>query len=317
MNHKEKAAGVLEAPSAAEQKTDRTIIRCMVVPVNGVRALSMLDAMRSVGIGPLKDIDLTPDGKLRRYRVDGDKAGSANGWYVLHGHPVLAGAFGSWKTGESHNWREVRDRPPTRQERAQLHQAMQSAQAARVIEQAAVHEQAREKADRLWQRARPATNAHPYLERKRIAAIGVRRLRDMLLIPARDAGGVLHTLQFIGPDGSKRFLSGGRIAGCYFAMGRPAGVLLLCEGYATGATLFQATGHAVAVAFNCGNLPAVARALRAKFPMLRILVCADNDMRTPGNPGVTRAQEAARAVGGAVVVPRFAGGRPCLKPSRR
>ena len=187
-------------------------------------------------------------------------------------------------------------------------QAMQAAQAARVVEQAAVHEQARAKAERLWQRALPANNSHPYLQRKHIAAIGIRRLRDMLLIPARDSGGVLHTLQFISPDGSKRFLSGGRIAGCYYAMGRPAGVLLLCEGYATGATLHQATGHAVAVAFNCGNLPAVARALRAKFPMQRILVCADNDMRTPGNPGVTRAQEAARAVGGAVVVPRFAGG---------
>lgn len=308
MTHKEKAAGVLVAPEAAEQKTDRLIIRGGGVPVNVVRADSMLRAMLSAGLEPFKDMDIVPDGKLRRYRVRGDRPGSANGWYVLHAQPILAGAFGSWKTGESHNWREVRARPPTQQEREQLRQAMQAAQAARVIEQAAVHEQAREKAERLWRRARPATNAHPYLERKRIAAIGIRRLRDMLLIPARDSGGMLHTLQFIGPDGSKRFLSGGRIAGCYYAMGRPAGVLLLCEGYATGATLHQATGHAVAVAFNCGNLPAVARALRAKFPMLRILVCADNDMRTPGNPGVTRAQEAARAVGGAVVVPRFAGG---------
>lgn len=308
MTYKEKAAGVLDAPEAAEQKTDRAIIRGMVVPVNGARSLSMRDTMRFVGLEPFKAIDLVPDGKLRRFRVRGDKAGSANGWYVLHDHPILAGAFGSWKTGESHNWREVRDKPPTRQEREQLRQAMQAAQAARVIELAAVHEQAREKAERLWQRARPATNAHPYLERKRIAAIGIRRLRDMLLIPARDAGGTLHTLQFIGPDGAKRFLSGGRIAGCYYAMGRPAGVLLLCEGYATGATLHQATGQAVAVAFNCGNLPAVARALRAKFPALRIVVCADDDARTPGNPGVTRAHEAARAVGGLVVVPQFAGG---------
>lgn len=306
MTHEEKAAGVLEAPGAADQKTDRAIIRGMVAPVNGLRSLTMLDTMRSVGLGPLKDIDLVADGGIHRYRVVGDKSGSANGWYVLHDQPILAGAFGSWKTGESHNWREVRDKPPTRQEREQLRQAMQATQAARVVELAAVHEQAREKATRLWQRARPATNAHPYLERKRIAAIGIRRLRDMLLIPARDAGGTLHTLQFIGPDGAKRFLSGGRIAGCYYAMGRPAGVLLLCEGYATGATLFQATGQAVAVAFNCGNLPAVARALRVKFPALRIVVCADNDARTPGNPGATRAQEAARAVGGLVAVPRFA-----------
>ena len=308
MTHKEKAAEVLVAPEAAEQKADATIIRGMVVPVNGLRALSMVDTMRSVGLGPLKDIDLSPDGKLRRYRIEGDKAGSANGWYVLHAHPILAGAFGSWKTGESHNWREVRDRLPTRQEREALRQQMQAAQAARVIEQAAVHEQARKKAERLWHRARPAPNAHPYLQRKRVPAIGLRLLRDMLLIAARDAAGTLHTLQFIGPDGAKRFLTGGRISGCYYAMGRPAGVLLLCEGYATGATLHQATGYAVAVAFNCGNLPAVARALRAKFPELRIVVCADDDARTPGNPGLMRAQEAARAVGGVVVAPRFVGG---------
>lgn len=268
---------------------------------------SMLQEMRAAGLEPCKEIDLVPDGKLRRFRVSGDKSGSSNGWYVLHEHPIMAGAFGSWKTGESHNWREVRSKPPTAQEREQLRKAMQAAQAARVVEQATVHEQARQKAERLWQRARPSTNAHPYLERKGIVAIGVRRMRDMLLIPARDSAGVLHTLQFIGPDGSKRFLSGGRIAGCYFAMGRPGGELLLCEGYATGATLYLATGQAVAVAFNCGNLPAVARALRAKFPALRIVVCADDDAGTPGNPGLTRAREAAKAVGGFVAVPRFKG----------
>ncbi len=313
MTHKEKAAGVLVAPEAAEQKREKPIIRGGAAAVNrgtlSGQSASMLQAMLAVGLEPFKDLALVPDGKLRRYRVRGDKAGSANGWYVLHDHPILAGAFGSWKTGESHNWREVREKPPPREERAQLLRQMQAAQAARVVEQAAVHAQARARAEKLWQQARPATNAHPYLERKRIAAIGIRRLRDMLLIPARDSAGTLHTLQFIGPDGSKRFLSGGRIAGCYYAMGRPAGALLLCEGYATGATLHQATGQAVAVAVNCGNLPAVARALRAKFPALRIVVCADNDTSTPGNPGTTRAQEAARAVGGLVAVPRFAEAR--------
>ena len=312
MTQKEKAAGVLPAPDAAIQKSSRVIIVGNLGRVNGAsQGASMLQSMQMAGLAPAKVLDLVPDGKLRRYRVEGDKPGSLNGWYWLRGgdaFPGEFGGFGSWKTDESHNWRAVRQKPPTARERERLRQAMQAAQAARVVEQAAVHEQARAKAERLWQRALPANNSHPYLQRKHIAAIGIRRLRDMLLIPARDSGGVLHTLQFISPDGSKRFLSGGRIAGCYYAMGRPAGVLLLCEGYATGATLHQATGHAVAVAFNCGNLPAVARALRAKFPMQRILVCADNDMRTPGNPGVTRAQEAARAVGGAVVVPRFAEG---------
>ena len=310
MTHKEKAAEVLPAPEAAIQKADRVIIVGNIGRVNaGGRGASMLQAMQMAGLAPAKALDLVPDGKLRRYRVEGDKSGSTNGWYVLHSHPILAGAFGSWKTGESHNWHEVRAKPPTQAERDALRKHLQATQAARVVEQGRVHAEAQAKAARLWGQARPATNAHPYLQRKRIGAIGIRQLRDMLLIPARDAAGTLHTLQFISPDGSTRFLSGGRIAGCYYAMGRPAGSLLLCEGYATAATVFQATGEATAVAFNAGNLPTVARALRAKFPRLRIVVCADNDAATPGNPGLTKATEAARAVGGFVAVPRFEGVR--------
>ena len=310
MTHKEKAAGVVPTPEAAIQKTDRVIIVGNLGRVNAAeQGASMLQAMQMAGLAPAKALDLVPDGKLRRYRVEGDKGGSTNGWYVLHSHPILAGAFGSWKTGESHNWHEVRAKPPTQAERDALRKHLQATQAARVVEQGRVHAEAQAKAARLWGQARPATNAHPYLQRKRIGAIGIRQLRDMLLIPARDANGTLHTLQFISPDGSKRFLSGGRIAGCYYAMGRPAGSLLLCEGYATAATVFQATGEATAVAFNAGNLPTVARALRAKFPRLRIVVCADNDAATPGNPGLTKATEAARAVGGFVAVPRFEGVR--------
>ena len=310
MTDQEKAAGVVPTPEAAIQKTDRVIIVGNLGRVNaGEQGASMLQAMQATGLAPAKALDLVPDGKLRRYRVEGDKGGSTNGWYVLHSHPILAGAFGSWKTGESHNWHEVRAKPPTQAERDALRKHLQATQAARVVEQGRVHAEAQAKAARLWGQARPATNAHPYLQRKRIGAIGIRQLRDMLLIPARDAAGTLHTLQFISPDGSKRFLSGGRIAGCYYAMGRPAGSLLLCEGYATAATVFQATGEATAVAFNAGNLPTVARALRAKFPRLRIVLCSDNDAATPGNPGLTKATEAARAVGGFVAVPRFEGVR--------
>ncbi len=270
----------------------------------------MLDAMRGAGLGPAKALELREDGKLTRYRVEGDKSGSRNGWAVLYSHPVMAGAFGSWKTGESHTWREATTTPPTPAQRAELQRQMKAMQQARAAEQAAVHASASERAAKLWAWAHPATNAHPYLQRKRVPAIGVRQLRDMLVIPARDVTGTLHTLQFISPDGSKRFLTGGRIRGCYFAIGRPAGLLLLAEGLATGCTLHQATGAAVAVCFNCGNLEPVARALRAKFPRLTMVICADDDAATSNNPGVTHATAAARAIGGSVAVPRFPEVRP-------
>ena len=262
-------------------------------------------AIAAAGLAPVKPFDL-PDGKLVRYRVQGDKAGSRNGWAVLHHDPVPFGVFGSWKTGEQHTWKATTNETMTLAERAELQRKLQAAQQARTAEEARVRADAAARALKLWNGAKPATDDHPYLQSKGVHAFGLRALRDQLMVPARDTEGRLHTLQFIGPDGGKRFLTGGRIAGCYYAIGRPDDALLLAEGLATAATLHQATGRAVAVCFNCGNLVAVARALRAKFPRLRFVICADDDAGTLGNPGVTAARDAARAVGGLVAVPNFA-----------
>lgn len=266
---------------------------------------SIQDAMAAAGLTPHKGLDLRGDGKLQRYRVEGDKSGSRNGWAVLHDGPVPFGAFGSWKTGESHTWREATTKPLTAAERAEIQRRTQAIRRVHAQEREAVQAEARIKAQRLWSRAKPATNAHPYLERKRINAYGLKQLRDMLLVPARDLDGTLHTLQFISADGTKRFLTGGRIAGCYFAIGKPIDSLLVAEGMATAATLYQATGRAVAACFSCGNMEAVARALRSKFPALRLIVCADDDFQTPGNPGLTKARAAAKSVGGYLAVPKF------------
>lgn len=264
---------------------------------------TIYDAMALAGLAPAKTIDLNSDGKLTRYRVVGDKSGSTNGWAVLHDGPQPFGAFGSWKTGESHTWRGQPEKPLTPAEKAAMAQRIKDTRQAQAQAQAQVYAEACTRAKKLWNAAHPATNAHPYLKRKRVHAYGIRQLRDMLLVPARDVSGTLHTLQFISPNGTKRFLTGGRTAGCYFSIGKPVDRLLLGEGLATCSTLHQATGAAVAVCFSCGNLMAVARALRGKFPRLQLVLCADDDAGTPGNPGLTKAKEAARAVGGYLAVP--------------
>ena len=116
-------------------------------------------------------------------------------------------------------------------------------------------------------------------------------------------GGGFMTVQLA--DGRKTFLTGGRKRGCYYAIGRPVDALCIAEGYATAASIHEATGQATACAFDAGNLEPVARALRGKFPRSRITVCADNDSGTPGNPGVRYAEAAARAVRGFLAVPLF------------
>jgi putative DNA primase/helicase len=262
------------------------------------------EALVAAGLGMAKP-GVDADGRLHRYRVDGDKAGSLNGWYVLHLEAQPFGAFGSWKTGQSETWTAADRNQMTEAERRALRERMAAAKAARDAEQAKIHAEARSRAAKLWARSGPAGNDHPYLVRKGVRAYGLRQLRGRLVIPLRDVDGELHTLQFISTDGKKTLLTGGRKRGCYHAIGRPERALCICEGYATGATIHEATGHATAIAFDAGNLEPVARALRGKFPRLAMVICADNDVATPGNPGLSAATAAALAVGAALAVPTF------------
>jgi putative DNA primase/helicase len=172
-------------------------------------------------------------------------------------------------------------------------------------EDKARRETAAQQARALWCSATAQVNGHPYLAAKGIKAHGIRRSGDQLLIPVTDAAGALHGVQAIGPDGTKRFNTGATVADHFHLIGTPTRRLYLCEGYATGATIHEATGAAVAVAFHAGNLKAVASGLREAHPRAELVVCADDDRHTEGNPGLTHAQAAAAAVGGLLAVPRF------------
>lgn len=242
------------------------------------------------------------DGKIHRFGTSG-KYGDNSGWYVLHADGMAAGAFGCWRSGLSQDWcAESPERMPVAQREA-YRQRMEAVRAAREQERAGHHQRAAEAARALLARSKPGD--HPYLTAKGIAAHGMRVDGEHLLIPMRDASGELHNVQRIAPDGQKRFLSGGRVKGCYCAVGKLTDSLVVCEGVATGASIHEATGLAVAVSFTAGNLLPVAEALRQKYQTLTIVIAADDDYRTEGNPGITKAREAAAAVGGKVAVPVF------------
>jgi len=263
-------------------------------------------AIEAAGLVPPATI--VADGKLHRYASNGTRGDDA-GWYVMHDDGIPAGAFGDWRTDTSETWRADIGRRLSSDEEAEHRIRVDSMWRAREAEDARRAAAAREKAAAIWQSASVPSTAHPYLLAKAVGAHGLRERKGMLVVPARDSG-ELHSLQFIGRDGEKRFLTGGRIGGCCCILGDPQDVLCIAEGYATAATIHEATGHAVAVAFNAGNLLAVARALRAKLPALRLIVCGDDDVGTPGNPGLTKAREAAEAVGGLLAVPDFGPDRP-------
>lgn len=198
------------------------------------------------------------------------------------------------------------ERELTEAERKAYKRRMDALRKAHDAEQRERQALAAAEAAQMWLKSQPVVE-HPYLSEKRVKAHGVRVHGGLLLVPLRDANGVLHSLQTITAGGDKRFLSGGRVKGCYFSIGRPSGRIVIAEGFATAASLFEDSGSAVAVAFNSGNLLPVANAMRGKFPCADIYVAADDDHTTPGNPGMTAATEAARAVGGLLMTPDFTG----------
>lgn len=263
-------------------------------------------AILAAGLTPPDEI--VADGRLQRFSTNG-KPKDDSGWYMLHLDGIPAGAFGCWRSGLKSNWCAKADNDMTVAEREAHRQRIKAMQAQREAEHAQVQQQASEAAALIWKAATPATG-HEYLTRKGIYPYGVKCDGHHLLIPMRDTLGKLQSLQTIAPDGGKRFQPGGRVKGCYFAIGKPDGVLIVCEGYATGASIHEATGHAVAVAFNAGNLRTVAESLRAKHPALKIILAADDDADTLGNPGLTKATEAARTVGGYLARPDFGSNRP-------
>jgi putative DNA primase/helicase len=242
------------------------------------------------------------DGKLHRFRVEGNKPGTKNGWYVLFSDGVPSGAFGSWKTGSNHKWCMKAPHALTLAERAEHKHRMDAARQAREAEDQSRKQAARDKAAYLWKSLPSAPDDHSYLVKKGVKNHGLRASGGALVIPLRDSSGTLHSLQFINGEGNKRFLSGGRKRGCYFGIGQPKEKICIAEGYATAASIHEATGEAVAIAFDAGNLRPVAEALRQKFPGIEIILCADNDP-----VGLKKAREAALATGALLAIPPCSG----------
>jgi putative DNA primase/helicase len=191
----------------------------------------------------------------------------------------------------------------------------------------------------IWGRARELgpEDAHPYLSRKQVQAHGVRLMAaeggDVLVIPMRDLGGRLVGLQFIGPDGVKKILTGAPKRGAVHWIGPavtadpvlvdvgdkgkrlvlpdPPKIVAVGEGYATVATVCEALGWDGAVAFDCGNLATVAAGVAYRWPSAWVVVLGDwdcNEDQEPGDPGVSAAVAAAEACGGVAIWPQVPGG---------
>jgi putative DNA primase/helicase len=240
------------------------------------------------------------DGKLQRAHVIGDKKGSKNLAYILHNDNNPSGWFCYFSKGISGNWTASgKPRKLTQSDIKQIEQAKKQ----RAEEQAQAHKVSAIKANLTWQVSTPATT-HPYLTKKGIQPHSARILGTDLVIALWNEQRAISTLQYIDVNGGKRFLTGGAKKSCFVPIGKPTDKILVCEGFATGASLHEDSGNFVACAMDSGNLADVARVMRRLFKQSEIIICGDNDSNQVGQ---NAAKAAAMVCGGSYLIPPIEG----------
>lgn len=261
------------------------------------------NAMLDAGITPPETI--IGDGLLHRFKTNG----KLNGRYVLHTDGRPAGYFQDFKQGIKVRWKMGGDfKPFTPAERRAFAIERQRQEIARQAEEAKRHDEAAIKARVIWPKSTPITapSQHSYLLKKHVNPHNARLYGDALAIPIYNECRQLVNLQFINADGAKRFLTGGKKKGCFSVIGKLEATdpILIPEGWATGASLHEHTGHFVIVAMDAGNLEPVALAVRRLYPDREIVLCGDNDLSGVGQKA---AKAAALAVGGKYILPATVG----------
>lgn len=264
------------------------------------------DEMIARGVAPPRHIEA--DGLLHRYHIEGDRPGSKNGWYSFFPGRIPGGISGNWKTGISSTWCSKSKSQLSPKEWAKHKKRMNDARLQRdklKLEQQAY---AAEDATKIWDLALPADLNHPYLRKKQIPPYIARQFNNKLILPILDFDYKVSSLQFIDPAGSKLLLFGGAKKGRFIPINilPSSSKVLICEGYATGASLAEAYPDATVIAaIDAGNLVSVAIEARKKWPTAEIFICADDDRLTPGNPGLTNARKAANAIGAILTKPEW------------
>lgn len=249
------------------------------------------NAILDAGVTPPEAI--IADGQLHRFKIDSKPNGA-------DGRP--AGYFQDFKQGIKQNWKlEGHFMPLSDVQRRAFKVRCQREAEQRQAEDVAKHKAAAIKAVFIWTNAKLAPDDHPYLVKKHIKLHGARSGRgNTLIIPLYNIKKELVSLQFISETGDKRLLSGGLKKGCFYSLGKPTDRILICEGFATGASLFENNGYMTVVAFDASNLKDVAILIKSLRPDAEIIICGDNDLSGTGQKA---ARSAALACGGKYILP--------------
>jgi putative DNA primase/helicase len=254
-------------------------------------------AMLNNGINPPDEIIF--DGKVHRFI---NNKGKDSCWYVAHDDGIPCATFGDWKTGLKINCKaESNQAKFTETERSDRLIKQLQRMRQRKLDEDVINNNAISAASQVWGKSLPVAH-HDYLVDKKIKPHSARLCNGALIITIWDCRNTLVSLQYIYSSDKKRYEYGSKVRGCYHQFGKfdqsmPA---LICEGWATGASLYEKLGYPTYVAFSATNLKYVAQYVRSIHTTNQIIICGDNDAHGVGQKA---AQEAADLIGASCLIP--------------
>ena len=264
---------------------------------------------------------IRPDGAFHGLRSNDDKPGYTGFRYCVYlDHPQCV-YFEDKRRGFSGTWFPNNRKPLSPAEKEALRREFEARKQKRDRDTLARHMKRADEALKIWRAASPGP--HGYLTLKKVSAHGTRVgdwpkyiqgsqgwqrvvIPDALLVPMIHKDRKIWNIQAIWatapePLGRpKDFIGGGRTMDLFFVIGSATETIIICEGFATGATLHEETGYRVFVSFSAGNMAAVGRIVRQLYPAEKLVFAADNDQSETGQ---VAAVEAARLVDGLVSIP--------------
>jgi phage/plasmid primase-like uncharacterized protein/KaiC/GvpD/RAD55 family RecA-like ATPase len=268
----------------------------------------LIDAMRAAGLEPPDHIEM--DGKIHRFKsgTKGTPGIDKPGWYLVFGDGIPAGRFGCWRAGIEQTWRADVGRKLTEFEEMAHARRINESKVLREAAQERQNQIASETVEKIWLSGGAAHPDHPYLKRKGIQTHGVRITGDgRLMVPLYDSEGKLSTLQYIDDQGGKLYHPGGQTGGKFWMVGSldEPGTLYVAEGFATAATIYEASDRPCVVAYSASNLVPVTGILREMYgPTQEIVIVADNDA---SGVGQRYSEQASAKYGARVVMPPILG----------
>ena len=279
----------------------------------------VLDFMRALDLAPVDNSEIIIDSKIHRYKAHGDKGSETSGAYCIHDDGLPAGWVQDWRKGEPVKW-HFDTKGLTQEQRNYLNdpetkKRNEAKQKQREKEQKEKFDRSAEFCRVLFEQLPPAPEDNPYLLRKKVYPYGLHVQGDTLAVPLRDIDGRMRSIQWINPDGSKKFQQDTSTAGAFWSIALDTvtnddrnntvtnrnnrnknSTILVGEGFATMAKVYELTGLPCVAAMSCGTLMKTCEIIHAKFPQSQIIITADNDINNEIKHGINTGIVAAKEI---------------------